>query len=472
MSLRPSLLLLLASGCVSEGALTKAAEAFDLAFGPTDVVSLDGGSRCEPSDVVFAGTVHPGYQGQDLAAEVTVDGEASLSVELPIQAKGNWSLDTAELPELAERLVCPSPDGACVLEVRVRVTSEEEQTYTGTSAFEVSIEEDREALYVDGDGDGYGDDAADAQLVCDPTGYTDRQGDCDDADANVHEGIPADGCDGVDSDCNGDVDDGAVFTNYYPDLDGDGYGAEGSPAELRCDTPGAEEALAPNDADCVDDPAQKAPTTARPTTWMPMKMAPSPAPGSTGARCPEARARATTHWWRPMRGRPTATTPMPTGSPATMRSLATRSTRTAMGARSATSMATATGTTTTPPPSPSIPTAKTPGRPPVPPVGETATTKTRPSIQAQTRSSATSSTKTATRRSPATRTRTATAFGRVPRGAPRKTSPVAIRERQLRLQTRETATTTMQTDTPTTRNARQTESTRTATDKSLSLIHI
>ena len=46
--------------------------------------------------------------------------------------------------------------------------------------------------------------------------------DCDDTDGMINPGA-TEVCDGLDNDCNGDIDDG-VLNMYYADGDGDGYG--------------------------------------------------------------------------------------------------------------------------------------------------------------------------------------------------------------------------------------------------------
>ena len=58
---------------------------------------------------------------------------------------------------------------------------------------------------IDADGDGYAEDV-----------------DCDDTDASINPGA-TEVCDGVDNNCDGNVDEG-VTTTYYLDSDGDGYG--------------------------------------------------------------------------------------------------------------------------------------------------------------------------------------------------------------------------------------------------------
>jgi hypothetical protein len=137
--------------------------------------------------------------------------------------------------------------------------------------------------YYDGDGDGFGLDS-DTVTACDPprdhvahggdcddtdpsynpgaleadcadpadyncdgsVGYADADGDgfaacadCDDADANTNEDA-AEICDGIDNDCDGDIDsgDGNVqgASTWYADADGDGYGGSQFQAEA-CEAP-------------------------------------------------------------------------------------------------------------------------------------------------------------------------------------------------------------------------------------------
>ena len=123
--------------------------------------------------------------------------------------------------------------------------------------------------YGDSDGDGFGDNTVTALACAAPVGYSLYGGDCDDSDATFHPGAaeadctdPADyncdsstgyvdadsdghaacedcndndaavntasseACDGVDNDCNGQVDEAGATgeTSWYLDADGDGYG--------------------------------------------------------------------------------------------------------------------------------------------------------------------------------------------------------------------------------------------------------
>jgi len=148
-----------------------------------------------------------------------------------------------------------------------------------------SVDEDDAAdagtWYTDGDGDGYGDDAtavsgctqpsetveaggdcddtdvawnpgADESDCTDPNdyncdgsvGYADDDGDgfaacedCDDSDRNVNAGAP-EFCDGIDNNCDGDIDEdtAADAATWFADADNDGYGSADDTTEA-CEAP-------------------------------------------------------------------------------------------------------------------------------------------------------------------------------------------------------------------------------------------
>ena len=103
--------------------------------------------------------------------------------------------------------------------------------------------------YPDTDGDGYGDIGAETINDCAaPSGYVEDGTDCDDQDAGVHPGAD-ELCDGVDQDCDGEVDEDAVDAlPWYADDDADGYGA-GEPIGWSCDPIAG---AVGNDTDCDD----------------------------------------------------------------------------------------------------------------------------------------------------------------------------------------------------------------------------
>ena len=86
-----------------------------------------------------------------------------------------------------------------------------------------------EVIVEDADGDGYLADE-----------------DCDDQNAQIHPGVE-EICDGLDNDCNGEIDEG-VLTVYYIDEDDDGFGNPEVSGEY-CNPP---EGYVPSASDCDD----------------------------------------------------------------------------------------------------------------------------------------------------------------------------------------------------------------------------
>ena len=76
--------------------------------------------------------------------------------------------------------------------------------------------------YADTDGDGFGDINNFAQGCLPPAGYVTNDTDCDDTNAAIHPNA-TEICDGIDNDCDQQIDEGP-FVTYYADTDGDGFG--------------------------------------------------------------------------------------------------------------------------------------------------------------------------------------------------------------------------------------------------------
>ncbi|MED5374162.1 MAG: MopE-related protein [Myxococcota bacterium] len=100
--------------------------------------------------------------------------------------------------------------------------------------------------YVDDDGDGYG--AGERLETCAELTLVSQGSDCDDQDPDIHPGV-LDGCNTLDDDCDGDIDEDAGDTTWYPDIDEDGYGDDAL-AETRCD--GGSEGWIQRGGDCDD----------------------------------------------------------------------------------------------------------------------------------------------------------------------------------------------------------------------------
>ncbi len=98
-------------------------------------------------------------------------------------------------------------------------------------------EEVQSTWYADADGDGFGDPDA-ALDDCDPpAGHVADTGDCDDSNIDVNPDA-TEICNGVDDDCDGDIDgvDAADVRPWYADADGDGFG-DPDASTLACDPP-------------------------------------------------------------------------------------------------------------------------------------------------------------------------------------------------------------------------------------------
>ncbi len=79
------------------------------------------------------------------------------------------------------------------------------------------------AQFADSDQDGYGNPSVQINQCSILDGYVTNNLDCDDQSTVVHPDN-AEYCDHLDNNCDGNIDEGFTWSNYYSDNDGDGFG--------------------------------------------------------------------------------------------------------------------------------------------------------------------------------------------------------------------------------------------------------
>ena len=109
-------------------------------------------------------------------------------------------------------------------------------------------------FYVDSDLDTYGTSVS--KCLCAASGeYTASiDGDCDDSDSKINPSV-SESCDGIDNNCDGKTDDENALgcKEYYPDMDGDGYGVA-TDSKCLCSAQGQYRAV--ESGDCNDNDAE------------------------------------------------------------------------------------------------------------------------------------------------------------------------------------------------------------------------
>ncbi|MEZ5040031.1 MAG: MopE-related protein [Saprospiraceae bacterium] len=110
-------------------------------------------------------------------------------------------------------------------------------------------------FFVDLDQDNFGDpnQFMDTCLIAPPKGYVTNNLDCDDDNPAIHPAAK-EVCDGIDNDCNGLIDEGMIFENFYLDTDQDGFGDPTQVIESCLDGPPP--GYVRNNTDCDDSNSQ------------------------------------------------------------------------------------------------------------------------------------------------------------------------------------------------------------------------
>ena len=111
--------------------------------------------------------------------------------------------------------------------------------------------------FYDGDSDGYGTPDFSQDACAAPSNFVTNDLDCNDLDNTINPNA-TEVCDGVDNNCDGQIDEGITTSTYYEDLDGDGFGSSNS--IQSCLPIGSFNTL--NTGDCLDNNDQAYPGAA------------------------------------------------------------------------------------------------------------------------------------------------------------------------------------------------------------------
>ncbi len=214
-------------------------------------VVADGGD-CDDGDVTVGPDVAERCNGSDDDCDGVVDDGLSANVFFR-DADGDGH-GVASDPVIA----CAVPEGAalagddCDDADPLRSPSAEERCDDVDNDCDGITDDapvDGDAWYPDEDRDGWGSSVGGGVDCVAPIGAASRDGDCADADPEVHPDV-SEVCDGVDQDCDGSVDEIAIDrVSAYTDADADGYGDPTT--KVKVCSP-SEAGLVINGEDCDD----------------------------------------------------------------------------------------------------------------------------------------------------------------------------------------------------------------------------
>ena len=229
---------------------------------------LDGGLDCDDTNPSIYFTSDEYCDGIDNNCDGLIDDSTSVDMTY-------WYLDGDQDgygDGTTSELQCLAPTGTVSDNTDCDDTSS--TTYPGAAEYCDGIDSDCDGTldeddaldaltwYLDADQDGFGDNAQPYNSCTAPTGTVSDNTDCDDTSLTSYPGA-AEYCDGIDSDCDGtlDEDDALDALTWYLDADQDGYG-NSAVSMMACAQP---EGYLSDMTDCDDTAADINPDAAE--TW-------------------------------------------------------------------------------------------------------------------------------------------------------------------------------------------------------------
>jgi len=181
-------------------------------------VNPNGAEICDGIDNNCSGVADEGLTVETWFADADEDGfgDSSLSLDACAQPEG-YTLDDTDCDDSRSSTYPSAPELCDGLDNNCDGTADEGLPIV--------------TYYRDADGDLYGTEESTTQSCALPDGYAALSGDCDDTDASINPEAQ-EVCDGIDNNCDGQIDEGFVLTTYFPDQDGDGFGLESGASDL------------------------------------------------------------------------------------------------------------------------------------------------------------------------------------------------------------------------------------------------
>ncbi len=184
-----------------------------MVYDAISTASLSASSYCSGASLPVSYTARGTYNSSNTFTAQLSDAAGNFASPVNIGTLNSITSGTINA-------VIPS-NTAAGISYRIRVFSNSPAVTGSDNGANITINA-LQISYRDADFDGYGDPNNSVRGCGVPLFYVSNNLDCDDTNPTVYPGAP-EICDGLDNNCNGQVDEG-VQSTFYHDADGDGFG--------------------------------------------------------------------------------------------------------------------------------------------------------------------------------------------------------------------------------------------------------